>query len=538
MSLSVTQIKQWDPVAVREVARALFSRSQALAAAAAALGGLPQSWDGEAATAARNTVGLIRTELAAAGRSAADAAAAAARAADAIEGLQAELRRLTVDAALGGCEVDPSGRVLAAVSVGESFARRRDAVFELQARLDGIVRQADSVDTELAAALSGTSAPPPSPDRPLPADPCAFAAMWRGLSPGERDALFARDPAIGNRDGMPVGSGENPGRDHYNRRRLAEELQRARASGSENLADLQALNRTLLAHPDLRLMLLDTRGARLRAAFAAGDPDTATHVSVTTPGMNTTVADSANTMAAEAIALRQSATRQLSLAPGRAGETVATIGWIGYDAPQIRARDGLRGVVRGALGVSHDDVAGGAAGDLSRFYAGIQAARDVGPAHLTAIGHSYGSLTTGLALQQPGEHGVSEAVFYGSPGVGAETPRDLGLAPGHVYAMATPDDPIRFVFSAPAVGPVLAPVIPGPLDDVLLAAARVSGAGEFGPDPAGNPRFVQLETEAMWGLEEASGHSEYPRAGDEGERTSTYNLAAVVAGLEGNVITK
>ena len=85
---------------------------------------------------------------------------------------------------------------------------------------------------------------------------------------------------------------------------------------------------------------------------------------------------------------------------------------------------------------------------------------------------------------------------------------------------------------------MLAPVIPGPLDDVLLTAAEVSGAGEFGPDPAGNPAFVQMETEGMWGLEGASGHSEYPRAGDSGERTSVHNLAAVVAGLDGNVMKK
>ena len=37
-------------------------------------------------------------------------------------------------------------------------------------------------------------------------------------------------------------------------------------------------------------MLLDTHsGSQARAAIAIGDPDTAQHVSVTTPGLNTTV---------------------------------------------------------------------------------------------------------------------------------------------------------------------------------------------------------------------------------------------------------
>ena len=496
------------------------------------------SWQGEAATAAHSEIARTRADLEVAGRQAAAVAAAAGRAAPGIEGVQAELRVLTVDAALSGCEIDPAAnRVMA--KPWES----RAGVPALQHRLDSIVEQANSLDAELAAALgSADAAVAPGPSdvlsRPLPEDPRAFRELWQRLSHAEREQLHTRDPSIGNHPGMPVGNAHAAGKDHYLRRHLAEELHRAQAAGSADLADLQTLDRVLAAHPDIRLMLLDTRGERLRAAFAVGNPDTATHVSVSVPGMNTTVADSVDGMVTEAIGLRQLAARQLAWLPGRARETVATIGWIGYQAPRIRTRDGLPAMVQGAVEVSHDKVAAAAAQDLSRFYAGIQAAREVGPAHLTAIGHSYGSLTTGLALQVPGTHGVSDAVFYGSPGVAASAPGDLGLAPGHVFAMATPDDPIRWVHDGPTVARALAPVIPGPLDDVLLAAVEVSGAGEFGPNPACNPAFVQMETEGMWGLEGASGHSEYPRAGDSGERTSVHNLAAVVAGLDGNVMKK
>ena len=540
MTLSVADISRWDADAVRAVAEAAGDRCQALLSAADGLAVLPGfgSWQGEAATAARLAIARTRAELAVAGRQAAAVAEAARRAASGIEGVQAELRGVTVDAAVSGCEIDPvANRIMA--KPWES----RAAVPALQHRLDSIVEQANSLDAELAAALGSSdgAVAQGSSDalsRPLPEDPGAFRGLWQRLSHAERDQLYDRDPAIGNHPGMPVGNAHSTGKDHYLRRRLAQELVRAQAAGSADLADLQTLDRVLAAHPDIRLMLLDTSGQRLRAAFAAGNPDTATHVSVSVPGMNTTVADSVGGMVTEAIGLRQLASRQLAWLPGRARETVATIGWIGYQPPQIRARDGLGGMVRGAVGVSHDDVAAAAAQGLSRFYAGIQAARDAGPAHLTAIGHSYGSLTTGLALQVPGGHGVSDAVFYGSPGVAASAPGDLGLAPGHVFAMATPDDPIRWVYDGPAMARALAPVIPGPFDDALLAATEVSGAGEFGPDPAGNPAFVRLETEGLWGLEGASGHSDYPRAGDVGERTSVYNLAAVVAGLDGNVIKK
>ena len=522
------------------MADAASVRAEALMGAADGLAVLPGfgSWQGEAATAAHSAIARTRADLEVAGRQAAAVAAAAGRAAPWIEGVQAELRVLTVDAALSGCEIDPAAnRVMA--KPWES----REGVPALQHRLDSIVEQANSLDSQLAAALGSAddeAAPGPSDalSRPLPEDPRAFRELWQRLSQAERDQLYDRDPTIGNHPGMPVGNAHTADKDHYLRRHLAEELHRAQAAESADLADLQALDLVLAAHPDIRLMLLDTRGERLRAAFAAGNPDTATHISVSVPGMNTTVADSVDGMVTEAIGLRQLASRQLAWLPGRARETVATIGWIGYQAPQIRARDGLGGMVQGAVEVSQDKVAAAAAHDLSRFYAGIQAAREVGPAHLTAIGHSYGSLTTGLALQVPGGHGVSDAVFYGSPGVAASAPGDLGLAPGHVFAMATPDDPIRWVYDGPAVARALAPVIPGPLDDALLAAAEVSGAGEFGPDPAANPAFVQMETEGMWGLEGASGHSEYPRAGEAGERTSVYNLAAVVAGLDGNVMKK
>ena len=559
MSLTVADIERWDPEALRQVAADAQARGQALASAAEGLAGLPGfgSWEGRAATASREAFEALRRELEGSRRDAEAVAQAARRATDAVEAITSDLRRLKVDVALYGCEVDAAAnRVVPAFGAGAGVPVRRSSMPALQARLDSLVEQADSVDAELAAGLlSDGSAVPAVPSAlptlpaALPEDPRAFHDLWQRLSTAERDLLYQRDPGIGNHPGMPAGSPFAPGKDHYNRRHLAEELQRATATGSPDLADLQALDRALAAHPGVRLLLLDTSGERLHAAFAAGNPDTATHVSVTTPGLNTTVAGSVDAMMGEAIALRGLATGQLARTPGRHRETVASIGWIGYDAPQIRPGEGLVAMAEGAVGVGHDRVAGGAARDLSRFYAGLQAARDVGPAHLTAIGHSYGSLTTGLALQQPGEHGVSDAVFYGSPGIEASVPADMGLGRGHVYVMATLDDPIRWVFDGPPLLRALAPVIPGPVDDALLGVAELSGAGEFGPNPAENAAFVQMETQGMWGLEGAQGHSEYPRAGGGSSqrapsdgvpsvRVTTHNIAAVVAGLPANIILR
>jgi hypothetical protein len=156
-----------------------------------------------------------------------------------------------------------------------------------------------------------------------------------------------------------------------------------------------------------------------------------------------------------------------------------------------------------------------------------------------------------LPFKSPKTRGVTDAIFYGSPGIEASTPKELQLPDGHVYAMATPDDPIRHAYDVPllsrtAVDMILAPwnALPAP----VLRTLDLTGAGQFGPDPATNPSFTQLETgpsivpDGTGGtldLGGAQGHSDYPRFGDNGvPRTSNCNIAAVIAGLEDNVVKK
>lgn len=594
MTLSVADIERWDPGDVREVFHAANSRAQAAFDAADGLADLPcfTSWGGRAADAAREAIGRTRRDLDSHGNEALTVADAARRAADSIEGIKADLAQLTCEAAVFGLEVDACANRIVAIPGSRRTRRQLQHVIPaLQARLDCIVEQANSVDLALAAAIhlaDGATGLPASLHAndpliqqalagPLPEDPRAFHDLWQQLSRGDRDLLYSRDHAIGNHPGMPTGDPLDPGSDYYNRRHLAEELATARASGAANLPDLQAietsLNDAATDGADARLMLLDlTGGQRVHAAIAVGDPDTATHVSVTTPGLNTTVRGAMTSMTAEAVNLQREVQRQL-VADGKSADTAAAIAWIGYDAPQIPGpgpQASALGVPlipglpvtlnpldiarseQGAYQVSHDSVAKAGAVDLARFYDGIQAARDT-PAHLTAIGHSYGSLTTGLALQEPGRHGVSDAIFYGSPGIEAATPAQLNLAPGHVFAMETPDDPIDYVYQAPPLLHALAAATPIPFDDVLLGVSDASGTGDFGPNPATNPNFVRLETgpsvlrddhgAAVLQFDGAAGHSDYPRLGStmgvDGApllRTPGYNIAAVVAGLSDSAI--
>jgi hypothetical protein len=346
------------------------------------------------------------------------------------------------------------------------------------------------------------------------------------LSAAQAEALKNQHPDWAQGDNIPAPN--KPGA-IFDDRLEYEAWQRqydAARDGAKYLPDLQAVDQTLGADPNRQLLLLDTEsGSQAHAAIAIGDPDTADHVSVTTPGLNTTVHGSIGDMTTEAAQPRREALRQLRFTPGRAGESVSTIAWIGYDAPQIPGGGDLSGSLAGAGDVSRVDLAKAGASDLAGFYDGLQVAHADGPAHLTAVGHSYGSLTTGLALREPGGHGVGDAVFYGSPGIEAATPQQLGLQPGHVYAMQTPDDPIAGVYDVP---PLL---------------QRTVGMGDFGPNPATNPNFTRLETGpvtvpdgfpgAGGMLQGAAGHSEYPRLADDGSmRTTVYNIAAVVAGTK------
>lgn len=595
---------------MRAVFHAATARGQATVEVSRQLSSLAvfDTWEGQTAAARKHHNALIRQDLDAHGNEALAVGAAAGKAADGIDKVQGELRRLRADAAEMGLWIDPLANTVVAGSGFRGDDKQLAAAqAQLQPRLNAIVAEATAVDADLAAAINMADGDAPIPagphenrpeiqealSKPLPEDPQQFTALWNQLTPEEKDWLYAQDHNIGNHPGMPCDPPDHLGYDHYNRLNLDDQLARARAAAAQadalqaqhpdwaqgknipppnepgaiftdrlayeawqrrydaarnaakNLPDLQAVDKALKAGPDRKLMLLDTQtGKQVHAAIAVGDPDTATHVSVTAPGLNTTVHGSIETMADEANRLRGETLRQLSLTPGHGNDSVSAIAWIGYDAPQVPGFDNTGESLAGAWDVSHDTLARAGAHDLARFYDGIQASHQGGRADLTAIGHSYGSLTTGLALQQPGEHGVSRALFYGSPGVEASTPAQLHLQPGQVFAMETPDDLIQWTYDGPRIAHDVAPFLPPPFNTIaegIVGGADATGAGHFGPNPATNPAFTRLATGATTvpdghggtlQLEGAHGHGDYPRFPDDGGiRTTNYNIAAVVAGL-------
>jgi hypothetical protein len=151
-----------------------------------------------------------------------------------------------------------------------------------------------------------------------------------------------------------------------------------------------------------------------------------------------------------------------------------------------------------------DDAAEQGGAQLAGFIEGVLAARSTDP-HLTALGHSYGSTTTGYALQQV--DGVDDAVLFGSPGASTGDFGDLRIAPGHLGVLEARGDAVADLGSFGGD--------PNQLDGVT----NLSAAEEIAPD---GTRLLESE-----------GHSQYLVPGT----TSQHNIAATVAGLPDKRIT-
>lgn len=278
------------------------------------------------------------------------------------------------------------------------------------------------------------------------------------------------------------------------------------ARTSRTSSRLDALHRVeeMAALPDHHVIGLDFSGDRAQAIISQGDLDTASHAGVFTPGFTSTVdgmggydADMGAIREASAQSvLQQMTAEQIEAAGGyqaalqAARDDVATVTWLDYQAPQWDTLVGGNSVA--SSGAAEE---GGA--DLADFFHGIDAARGE-EVDVTAMGHSYGSTTTGYAVQEEGT-GVDRAVFFGSPGLGVDDVSDLHVPEGQVYYQEAAWDP-------------------------------VGDFGVFGNDPSVIDGITQLETGASTAadgtpLQGSSGHSEYLTGGT----TSAYNLAQLMS---------
>ncbi|GAA4857273.1 alpha/beta hydrolase [Saccharopolyspora cebuensis] len=531
--VSLSEVRRWQPGALDQVHRTLGTRQQELVGLDAELAGArnPDGWSGEAATASaerhRALVDGMRRIVA----EITEVRGAVARASDEVEAIKRKLAEADELAGGSGFAITEDGGVkdvappenVPADELESVKAERRQTRDRISQLVGEVLDDAEDTDAALAEALVAAEQDKSDPgegstlasaaaaevQRPEDGGPKENAEWWRSLSDAQRAALLADPPAwLGGMDGIPAEVRDTANRARIDDERTAleeekAELERGGITGDEQdaidgidakLDSIDAVEETIARQdPPRQLLVLDTGGERVKAAVAVGDVDTAEHVSVFTPGFTTTVDGTLKGMDAEMAALVAESEEELSRSGGK-GE-VAAVSWIGYEAPQ---RD--MSMLDPDESVASADPAkeGGAA--LNSFYQGINASREDDP-HLTAIGHSYGSTTTGYALQGGG-HGVDDVVLYGSPGMGTEDVSDLGVPEGNAYLLEAKNDP-------------------------------VADFSRFGGDPSHMDGFTQLTTEKSEHGSAVTGHSDYL----DGDTTSQHNIATVVAGVPEQAVT-
>jgi hypothetical protein len=507
--------------------------------------GTPGGWIGnsaEAATGKRVQVG-DRMERIVAGVNA--ARTGLMQGADALTGLkqgveEADALARAREFSIGddGSVTDISAKRSVPADQADDVARERERTkTELVDRVEQILRRAQDIDADLNALLGrvmngeiddggatdlasaarngagkgGLSVLEPPAGAGTPGD---NAGWWDSLSDAEQRQVIAGHPDwVGNRDGVPFGARDEANRQllQTEKTKLQDEARRLQADLDDNwfggtftnadaqldhikakLESIKAIEDTLAQPGERQLLMLDMTDERAEAAVANGNVDTAAHVSVFTPGLTSTVNGSLGDYDHNMYDLKNR-TEDLQDRYGN-GESVATVTWIGYQAPQLS----VGGVLFDENSVVDDHSAQQGANKLAPFLNGIDAARDTDP-HLTALGHSYGSTTTGLALQQ--NTGVDDAVFFGSPGLGTSHIDDLKVPGGHSFYIEGRNDP-------------------------------VGDLGYFGIDPShmdGMEHLSAKETPLPGGgkMTESAGHSYYL----DDNSTSQYNMSVVTGGL-------
>lgn len=307
------------------------------------------------------------------------------------------------------------------------------AAFARVKTLDQVERRYAGVPDPADAALARK---PPSS-----AGPEAVRDWWNSLSEEEQYAILGASPgSIGNLDGIPAEVRDRANTVAMERDLAMLELLRDRDQLTyHERRQLENIEQTVKAIEEVEATIDPLTGLPLesqlyiydpgafhgdgRVAVVAGNLDTADDLAVVTPGFSNN-ASKIHGLTENALNLYE-ATRVVG-----DGDTTAVVAWMGYDAP-----NGWD-----APGVAFEQMAKNGGERLADTLDGIRAIRPDDP-HVTAVGHSYGSTTTGRAAT---DHGlpVDDIVLLGSPGPGDDAGHasDLGVGAENVWVGSNSQD--------------------------------------------------------------------------------------------------
>lgn len=393
-----------------------------------------------------------------------------------------------------------STRIASLLSRAEAFISELEARFSRvnsgEAGAEHAYQTSDNEEAQL---------PPPG------SKPRQIAAWWGLLSPQQREELIKKYPEIiGNLDGVDIATRNRVNRslvdgmlaEARDRERQTHEdlVHRGMTSHSyanryskalDDVEDIEVLQ-DVLKNPERMLLVCDRSGERLKVAIGIGDFDKAQHIGVYVPGKGTTVRGSLLDCVTKSEGLITAAQKVRE-------SSYATVAWLGYDAP-LSIPD-----------VANTHRANAGADRLENFLEGVRAiyGEKEQKVHLTLLGHSYGSTTSGVAASHVSPNVVDDLVLFGSPGSGVQLGAEYRVPEGHRWVSAVP--------------------YPGDM---------VQGIGtdiNFGRNPTEMPAFRHISGDATKGKSYHTiprgpfgNHSTYLEDGTETQK----NMAEIVAGLE------
>ena len=482
MSLTWAQVKTWKTSNLDHFAGTVGDRRDTVARQAETLQQRVESFHGEGATAdaLRRAVGKARWELRNLTDELGELQGALKNAAGGVGQVEEAIKQVEKVAAGYGCVISEEGKVTwrDATSVQvESY--RHGAEANIERMVAHALSLAESADRTLNQKLSSLgTAPGKQPTKPGQTrdlskveqerfknmSPEERAEYWSAQSDEQKRHLCDTYPElIGNADGVEAWARDRANRLNLNAKeaRAKEDLARytrelneanhaikakaAREKIARVESDLAAYEkiRSTLANgisleeyqhgkqgDPVSLLTLQDDGRRVKAAVAQGDVDHAKHIGTLVPGIGTTVEGGLDTYFRETGNLRHAAAAQGNMPL----KDVATVAWLGYDAPG-------EANVSNAGDIASPKLAQEGSDRLAGFLTGMHASRQfgAGDAHMTLVGHSYGSTTSGMAATKVKPGVIDDLVMFGSPGMGTYDSNKLHVDEGHRWVSGVPN---------------------------------------------------------------------------------------------------
>ena len=485
MSLTWGQIQTWSSAGLSTYAGTLGARRDTVVKQADALQARMTSFKGEGATAdaLREKMGIAHKELTTLADDLLEIQEAVKVAMGDVSQVENAVKVALQQASSTHCTISAAGRATC-TSPGNSMSQYTRQ--SIEASVNRLVRQAvdlaNTADTTLNARLQtvgtpGSTAKSTSTQTHDLSDaeqkkfkkmtPEERAKYWSQQSEAQKQHLCDKYPdLIGNADGV-----EGWARDRANRNRLPGLKQEAKDNVSTYtellkspwidsntrayyLSELDKAEKAVKAYEAVEeqldkgisledyqhgkkgdpvsLLTLQNDGGRVKAAMGQGDVDHAKNVATFVPGIGTTVEGSMGDYMRQTKNLRSAAMAQGNLS----ARDVATVAWLGYDAPgkaDLNQPQNIPGIISPFLAKAGSD-------RLAGFMNGMQASRDygAGDAHMTLVGHSYGSSTSGMAATKVKYGVIDDLVLCGSPGMGTYDAKNYHVDQNHLWVSGVP----------------------------------------------------------------------------------------------------